>query len=245
MTEEHGQDPLEPDADAPEREGALAQLETRLNDFAERFDKTDWVELVAAVVLAMATILAAWSAYQSARWSGEQTAATNTANAQRLSAIGLVGAAGTQASIDSQLVIAWMQSAIDGDEQGMAEFEARMRDALRPAFDAWLATAPPGEIPPGSPLDLPEYEEEASEALDVAREAIEGANESMVRAAEANQRSDNFVLVAVVMAAVLFFAGVGSKFRGPRLRVAMVLVAMIVLLVGFGFMVSMPQSVGF
>lgn len=225
-------------------EGTFEQLEGRLNEFASRFDKTDWIELLAAIVLAIATVLAAWSAYQSSRWSGEQAKATNTANAERIKVIGLIGLAQTQAVLDTQITVAWMQEAIDGDQQGMAEFEARLSDQMRPAFDAWLAMAPPGELPPGTPQDLPEYEENALEPLNLAQDSADKAIEAVTLAGEANQRSDNFVLVAVVMASVMLFAGVGSKFQARSLRAAMVIFSVIVMVVGFGFMISMPQNVG-
>lgn len=230
--------------DTPDEEGVLERVEGRLNEFASRFDKTDWIELLAAIVLAIATILAAWSAYQSSRWSGEQAKATNTANAERIKMIGLLGLAQTQALLDAEITVAWMQEAIDGDEQGMAEFEARLSDQMRPAFDAWLAMAPPGELPPGTPQELPEYEENALDTLKLAQEAADKATEAVVLAGEANQRSDNFVLVAVVMASVMLFAGVGSKFQARRLRAAMVVFSVAILIVGFAFMISMPQNVG-
>lgn len=40
----------------------------RLDEIAqERFNRTDWIELAAAVILALATIVAAWSADQATR----------------------------------------------------------------------------------------------------------------------------------------------------------------------------------
>ena len=47
---------------------------------------------------------------------------------------------------------------------------------------------------------------------------------------------------AVVMASVLFFAGVGTKFRGHRLRVAMVLLALVLFVLGLTFTFSLPQQ---
>ncbi len=245
MTEKHPLDPSPADPElSGEAVGALARLEGRLDDVAQRFDQTDWVELVAAVVLALATILAAWSAYQSSRWGGEQAKATNAANANRLAVQSAIGIIETQVVVDSQLFVAWTQAAIAGDEVGMAAFEDQIRDEAQPAFEAWLDMAPPGELPPGSPSDLTEYDDAVAEAMEVANQAGEAAEEALALAGEANQRSDNFVLAAVVMASVLFFAGVGSKFRSRTLRTIMVLISVLVLLLGFGFIASMPQSIG-
>jgi hypothetical protein len=230
------------DSDA---ESLAARVEGRLDEVAQRFDRTDWVELLAAIVLALATIVAAWSAYQSARWGGEQAKATSQANAVRSSATQAISVATSQTELDAQLVVAWIDQAVEGDTEGMAAFEALVRDEMRPAFDAWLAMAEPGGLPPGTPLDLPEYDEHARAAVDVALENLARAEEWVATAGEANQNSDNFVLLAVVMASVLFFAGVGSKFRSRRIRVVMVLFAAVIFTIGLGVMLTMPQNVGF
>ena len=66
------QGPLTPDDDPV---NVVTRVEGRLDELAQRFDKTDWIELLAAVILALATVTAAWSAYQSTRWSGDQAKA--------------------------------------------------------------------------------------------------------------------------------------------------------------------------
>ena len=44
----------------------------------------NWVELVATVLLAVATVATAWSGYQSTRWNGEQSKAVSRSNALRI-----------------------------------------------------------------------------------------------------------------------------------------------------------------
>ena len=62
-------------------------------------------------------------------------------------------------------------------------------------------------------------------------------------ARQANQRADNFVLVAVIMATVLFFAGVATHFHDRRLRQALLGLAIVLLVGGIAFMFGMPQSI--
>ena len=52
----------------------------------ERFNRSDWIELAAAILLALATMAAAWSAYQSTRWSGVQANAYSASGAKRTEA---------------------------------------------------------------------------------------------------------------------------------------------------------------
>jgi hypothetical protein len=63
------------DPQSPEEPGLAARAEARADEVAGRFDKSDWIELLSALLLALATIAAAGCAYQSTRWGGEQAEA--------------------------------------------------------------------------------------------------------------------------------------------------------------------------
>ncbi len=240
--------PAEPAAERRESDAILPfGVGERLDEIAqERFNRTDWIELAAAVILALATIVAAWSAYQATRWGGEQAKASRSALEARADASQLTTVLAAEVQIDVQLWIFWLQQAQldsrDGDNaDGIAFVEERFREEFKPAFEAWLALAPEGEAPPGSPLDLPEY---APESQAQAERRLAEAEAFADESADANQTGDNFVLTAVIMASVLFFAGVGTKLKGRLVRLIMLLFAALLFLGGLGFMLSLPQNVG-
>ena len=246
-----GMEPTEGHADAPvrrpaepaaQRSDAILPFGERLDEIVqERFDRTDWIELAAAILLALATIVAAWSAYQSTRWGGVQANAFSAAGAKRVEATQATSVFTAQAQIDVQTWLNWLQQYSAGNQVGMDFLHERFRREFRPAFDAWLASVPAGEVPPGTPFDLPEYQPASeSQALELNAEADRLAD----TARAANQTGDNFVLVAVIMASVLFFAGVGTKFKGRGVRLMMLTFGTALFLGGFAFMISMPQNVG-
>jgi hypothetical protein len=117
-----------------------------------------------------------------------------------------------------------------------------MREEFKPAFDAWLAAAPLGSIPDGTPFELPEYrlaaEEESKRLEDQAGALFEAGNES-------NQVSDDFVLAAVLFASVLFFSGLAGTFDSLRAQVFLLVLGVIMLAVGTVIVVTLPQNVGF
>jgi hypothetical protein len=228
------EEPLASEAILPwgERLDAIAQ---------ERFNRTDWIELAAAVILALATIVAAWSAYQATRWGGVQASSSRSAIEAKTDAAQQTSILGAQVQIDVQLWTLWLQQAAEDNAAGEAFLEARFRDEFKPAFEAWVASAPEGDVPPGTPFDRPEYAPQAQAEAD----RLNAASQSFAdTSAEANQTGDNFVLTAVIMASVLFFAGVGTKLKGRAVRLFMLLVAMLFFLGGVGFMLSLPQNVG-
>jgi hypothetical protein len=232
-----------PDTSASE---AILPFGDRLDEIAQdRFNRTDWIELAAAVILALATIVAAWSAYQATRWGGEQAKASRSAIEARTAAAQETTAFGAQAVVDVQLWVFWLEQAqMDTPENdnslALAFIEERFRDEFIPAFDAWLAQVPEGEIPPARPFDMAEYQPAAR----VEAERLNALSDEFAEvSAEANQTGDNFVLTAVIMASVLFFAGVGTKLKGRGVRLFMLLVAALFFLGGLGFMLSLPQNV--
>jgi hypothetical protein len=217
------------------------RAEARADAVAQRFDKSDWIELVSALLLALATISAAWCAYQSTRWSGVQANAYASAGANRQESVRASSEYGAQVNIDVAVFMAWVQARRDQDTDLAGFWEERFRAEFKPAFDAWLDSVPVGQIPPGSPFALAEY---APASRVLAEELERKAEDSAAEAREANQTGDNFVLLAVLFASVLFFAGVGTKFKGYRVRVAMVALASVFYLVTTFLVFSLPQNVG-
>ena len=202
------------------------------------------VEVVAAVLLSLATVLSAWAAYQATRWSGEQ--ANSYAEAAALRAYG--NSQGTIASrqiqIDVATYIAWADAIEDSDTRLAAFIRARFRAEFVPAFDAWLGSGPPDStrLPPGTPFEQPSYK---LAAQDLADKGVKDADQALLDAQTANQISDNFVLTAVLFASVLFFAGIAAKFRPQWIRWAMLGVAVIVFGMGLIVVISLPPNVGF
>lgn len=207
----------------------------------QRFNRTDWIELAATVLLSLATIAAAWSAYQATRWSGEQAEGYSAASARRTEATQQNSVFSGQVVIDVVAWITYLERIQAGDERGAAFLKDRFRAEFRPAFEAWVALAPAGQVPSGTPFDLPEYRPAARQR---ANDLNEAADELATAAREANQISDNFVLVTVIMAAVLFFAGVGTKVKGRGVRLFMLCAGLVLFAGGVSFMMNLPQSLG-
>ena len=225
----------------PDDPSMMERAEARADSLAQRFDKSDWIELLAALLLALATISAAWCAYQSTRWGGVQANAYASAGALRQESVRASNRFFALVNIDVSTFLTWIDARRAQDIL-LAEFwEARFRPEFKPAFDAWLASAPAGEIPPGTPFDRAEY---APADRTLADDLQKQAEDSAAEARKANQTGDNFVLLAVLFASVLFFAGVGTKFKGYRVRVAMVSFATVFYLVALVFVLILPQNIG-
>jgi hypothetical protein len=203
-----------------------------------------WLELIAAILLALATVMSAWSAYQATRWSGVQATSFSRAGALRSESVRASTRGGQQISIDVQSFIAWVNAMGANHPREAAFLQARFRDEFKPAFRAWILTAVDSgkSVPPGTPFDLPEY---APAEMQKAQQLEKEAAASFEVATDANQTGDNFVLTAVLFASVLFFAGIGTKWRSFRLRVSSLAVGGLMFLTATAIAFSLPQNVGF
>jgi hypothetical protein len=199
------------------------------------------VEMTAAVILSIATIVTAWSAYQATRWSGEQAASYVTASARRVESVRASSRADTLTSIDVAIYLDWLDATQTGDTELAEDLESRMREEFLPAFDAWRATVPGEAIPPGHPFTRPEYVlADREEAARLEAEAAQFFDDGQ----EANQVSDNFVLAAVMLASVLFFAGLAGTFDSFRAQLFLLILAGVMLVGGSIVVATLPQDVG-
>jgi hypothetical protein len=185
------------------------------------------VELLATVLLALATLVTAWSAFQSAKWSGIQAISFSAANAARTESSRASTEAGIQRTVDVTAFAAWVGAVADaeraGNDSGLTDdggWEAvagsqpaflaeRFRPEFVPAFDTWLETMPFGDTGAGTtPFQMADYRLADAEAAD----ALLGEAEAQsARAIESNANSDRYVLMSIVFAVVLLFAGTSTK----------------------------------
>lgn len=197
-----------------------------------------WVEVLAAAVLALATISSAWSAYQATRWGGVQAAAFAEASATRAESVRASDLADADLTIDTEYFVLWLDGASRNDTQLTAFVEERMRPELSFAFEAWIETDPLNNSDaPHTPFDMDEYElAAAEEAIRLRTEAEQAA----VVATDANQTADNYVLTTVLFAAVLFFAGIGTKFQSRWLKAALLALGFLAFMSGAALLLTFP-----
>ena len=184
--------------------------EPRISTLDRRF------ELWEAILLAVATVLTAWSAFQATKWGGVQADSYSRAAASRAEAVKAETDGDTQANIDVEMFLQWLSAFNDErkqdpdasrDASGVYQpdpttlsgfLHDRFREEFLPAFDAWIAQKPiVNPDASGTPFDLPEYQVAAWEraaALEVEADA------HAAEARQANQRGDNYVLVTVLFA---------------------------------------------
>jgi Na+-translocating ferredoxin:NAD+ oxidoreductase RnfD subunit len=203
--------------------------------------RRDRVELVATVLLAIATVATAWSGYQSTRWNGEQAKAGGRANALRIESAKAAGLANTQTEIDVASFTQWVDAYTLGQNDLADFYFKRFRKEFRPAVDAWIATRPlKNANAPPTPFAMPQYKLAARTQAERFQAQAEISAAQVLRNI---QRASNYVLGVVLFASALFFAGMSTKLTSPKLRVVMLSIGCAVFLLTALWIATSPVSI--
>jgi hypothetical protein len=199
-------------------------------------------ETLATIVLSIAAVATAWSAYQSTRWNGQMAEEYNRAGAYRTESVRAANEADERTGVAVTLSADWLSAQLSGNQPLADALRERMPPDLNAAMRRWLGDWQPGQpIPPGSPFTEGDYT--APEAAQVAA-LEEKAAATFAQGQESNQYSDNYVLTGVVFALALFFAGVASRFGHPDHAVRMVYVSSVLVAAGYLLLIVQPKDIG-
>jgi hypothetical protein len=196
------------------------------------------LEIVAALMLSLATLGIAWSGYQAAKWSGIQARRYTEASAARSLANQAATVAQQDRTQDLLNFNRWLEVTTVGNADLAAFYERRFRPEFRPAFEAWLATDPlhhPDEI--ASPLLEPQYKLANTQKADRLEQV---GDQRFEEGKSATENSDQYVFVTVFFAVVLFFAGISLRFAWVQIRFAILAIGAALLLYGAVRLLTLP-----
>jgi hypothetical protein len=206
-----------------------------------RDERTERLEIVAAVLLALATVATAWSGYQASRWNGEQAKAFSRATATRIESTRASSLADTQTQVDVATFVAWADAYARKETTLATFYFKRFRAEFKPAVNAWIATRPLRNAnAPLTPFAMPQYRlaaRQQAEQLEVRAEVLAAQARTNV------QRATNYVLCVVLFAAALFFAGMSARLRTRRLQAVLLAFGLIVFVGTVAWIATFPVSI--
>jgi hypothetical protein len=197
-----------------------------------------WVSIAEALVLSIVALLAAWSGYSAAKWGSKSSLSL----AESASARSDASAAEIQATqirtLDSVSFNAAETAYAAHDVKLFALTLRRMRPGYLPAVHAWLALHPlKNPNAPPDPSYMPQYRlPQQAQAIALGRRADTLFSESEAAAGTA----DKYVRLTVLLAAVLFLVGIGSRFPVLLARYGMLALAAALLVVSLVQLIGLP-----
>jgi hypothetical protein len=194
-------------------------------------------EVYIAAILSFAGLATAWCGFQATIWNGEQAAHYGEASALRVESAMAAAAAGQATMVDIGMYLNWIDAVAAADTMRARFLRDRFRPEFVPAFDAWLATSPRDSIGPATPFAMREYRlAKHKEAAHLEELAVRTFTEGQ----RANDRSDRYTFVTVILASSLFFAGISQQFRRPRIQSVLIAGAGLLCLLGIVMLLRLP-----
>jgi hypothetical protein len=211
---------------------------TEREDVADHSRRHEWVSIVEALVLSIVALLAAWSGYSAAKWGTESSLSLAKASSTRTKA-SLAQIQATQIRTLDSVSFNAAETAYASHDTKLFRLDLRrMRPGYLPAVNAWLALHPlknPG-VPP-DPSYMPQYkipQEAQATTLTAQADAYFSHGEAAAGTA------DKYVRLTVLLAAVLFLIGIGSRFPILLARYVLLGVASALLIVSVVQLLSLP-----
>ncbi len=148
--------------------------------------------------------------------------------------------AGQEALVDITTFEQFYRALIEGRTEYAQRTLKRLRPEARVAVDAWLATDPlkNTSAPPG-PFSMKEYRPSLAEE---AKALDQEANNKFDQAREANRNVDVYTMVTIILASVLFFAGLANHFASPRVQHGVLLLGFLLFLGSVTVLTTLPMA---
>lgn len=191
------------------------------------------------LLLGVATIGTAWCGYQASRWNQEQGEISRDGSDLRVEGNRQFGLA-TQAIVyDANLVAQYAKAVVDGDTQ-LQDFlrSTLFRAEFLPVVDRWQQAVQDGETPPRL-LEDREYLDSQLADYEATQAEAEAKD---VEAKEAGENGDDYVLLTVLLAAALFFAGVTTSFKMQMARLVLLMFATVLIAYCLSRIATLPVT---
>ena len=186
-------------------------------------------ETVVIVVLSITAVLTAWCGFESSKWSGEMSIAFSQASSARIAAARQEGIANAARQADLSIWGVYVQARAQNDTALATYVERRFTPHFQVAYRAWIAEREPTL----GPFKMKEY---VPPGTAEAAAADQRADSRFADALKFNQRGDNYTILTVLFALVLFFAAASTRLGRPRAQwivlgsaIAFLVVAVVIL----------------
>jgi hypothetical protein len=193
-------------------------------------------ETVVLIVLSITAVLTAWCGFQSSQWGGEMSIAFTEASNARIEAARQAGVANSARQADLTIWGVYLQARAQGNT-GLARYvEQRFTDHFRVAYRAWIAQGEPTD----GPFKMKEY---VPPGTTESAAADQRADSRFADALVFNQRGDNYTILTVLFALVLFFAAASTRLGNTRAQWIMLGVAIIFLITATVILATFPIDI--
>lgn len=194
------------------------------------------LDVTTVLVLSITAVLTAWCGFEASKWGGEMSIAFSQASSARVQAASAESTAQAARQYDLTIYTQWVLAETEGRQELVQFIEQRFSEEFAVAFDAWTER---GRTELG-PLSVPEYVPPGTADA----ERLHGeADARFDDALTYNQRGDNYSLITVLFALVLFFAALSQNQKTAWRRHAFLGLGIVLGIIGIVVVSTFPIKI--
>lgn len=222
-----------PEDTAPDSQGAGAPSGGSRSKKGLKKKRRSLIEVIGVFTLSIVAIITAWCGFEASQWGGEMSISFAQASTARLQAATAEGRARDARTVD---LIIWTEyvKALAENNTRLADYvEARFSPELEKAFKVWDAG---GRVEAGPFTNAAYVPPGTEEAAALSAKADAKFAEGLIN----DVRGDNYQLLTVLFALVLFLTAMSSRPRAVWANWVLLGLAIFVTLIGVGILATFP-----
>jgi hypothetical protein len=196
-------------------------------------------EMLAVLLLGVATVGTAWCGYQSSEWNSEQQQLGRRASDERVESNRQFGLALQTIQYDANIIAQYGQAVVDDDTDLQAFFrESLIRPDFRPVLERWEQEVAQGRAPANLLTDR-DYLDQQLAGFEQAQERAAATD---IESQEAGDNGDDYVVLTLLLAMALFFAGVTTSFQVAGVRLVLLALSSVAIAYAVSKIASLPVA---
>ena len=193
----------------------------------------EWHDVTAVAVLSIVAVITAWCGFEASKWGGAMSISFSQASSNRVQASDASSASRDAFQLDAMVFAQWLVAKEAGDDELADYLESVFSPAFETAFDAWDGVT-------RTPFGLPEY---VPPGVEEAEAFTAKADAAYQQALQNNQRGDNYSLLTVMFALVLFLTAMSQRSGPAWTQRVLLFVAIGIALIGIVILATFPVLV--
>jgi hypothetical protein len=204
----------------------------------DRRHRKTTLELVAVLLLGIATVATAWCGFQSSRWNDRDSGAARKATDLRIESSRLFTLGAQKVAYDANSAAQYAQAVVNKQTELKTFLRSNVvRPEFLPTLDAWEAAVKAGN---GSAANIFSNKEYLAAQFAPADAAQKQSDDQTTLSEAASKNSGSYVLITLLTATALFFAGVTTSFESKPARLLLLTLAALTLALAASRMISLP-----
>ncbi len=184
------------------------------------------LEVYNTIILAVATLCAAWCSYQGSLWNGIQTFRLAESNKYARLAQQTSLEANQKMAMEEVAIVSFIDAVLDKDKKRSDYILKGLRPELSRILSDWMRLDPVNDdTTPRNPMTMPGYldlmKRRTNESEKLSAKSAETYNEGN----RANGISDTYGLFTVVISMVMFLGAIATKIVRLRPRIILIVVS--------------------